>query len=245
VIVARRNDIPGIAAFAVIVVFLGVNFVAARISNRELPPLWGAALRFLIATALLVVLVVARRLAWPRGRALVGALIALVGAAIVFAGGIQAAVPALAVVAVLGAALCAAASGIVIKAFPRSHPLSTNAVAMAVGAAILLALSFAAREPRHLPALRDTWAAVAWLVTSSIVAFVAMVWLIGRWGATRASYTALVSPLVTAVAALLLTREAITWTLALGGAVVLAGVWVGALAAKPAAGLTGDPGNRP
>lgn len=39
----RRLDPPGLAAFAAIVVLRGVNFVAARFSNAELPPFWGAA----------------------------------------------------------------------------------------------------------------------------------------------------------------------------------------------------------
>lgn len=61
-------------AFAGIVVFLGLNFVAVRFSNRELPPLWGAGLRFAFASVLLLGAVGALKLPLPRGRSLLGAL---------------------------------------------------------------------------------------------------------------------------------------------------------------------------
>lgn len=70
----RRLDLMGLGAFAAIVVLLGVNFVAVRFSNAELPPFWGAAFRFAVAAAILGAVVQARSIDWPRGRALVGAL---------------------------------------------------------------------------------------------------------------------------------------------------------------------------
>ncbi|MFP5354634.1 MAG: hypothetical protein ACLGIK_05695, partial [Gemmatimonadota bacterium] len=63
-----------------------------------------------------------------------------------------------------------------------------------------------------------------------LIAFVILVWLIGRWGASRASYSAVLIPIVTTVAAVLLSGERVTLSLALGGAIVLVGVWIGALA---------------
>jgi drug/metabolite transporter (DMT)-like permease len=50
------------------------NAVAIRFSNRELDWLWGASLRFLLASTVLVGLMLALRLDWPRGRELQGAL---------------------------------------------------------------------------------------------------------------------------------------------------------------------------
>src|SRR2546430_14518319 len=50
-----------------------MNFVAVRFSNRELPPFEGAALRFGIAALLFFGYALARGIALPRGRALVGA----------------------------------------------------------------------------------------------------------------------------------------------------------------------------
>jgi drug/metabolite transporter (DMT)-like permease len=289
---ARRADPQVLAAFAFIVLFLGVNFVAVRFSNRELPPFWGGALRFLIATALLLAVASFRRLPMPQGRGLVGALlfgtlafgvnfallywalvavpaatasvtfstiplltlliavaigqerfrwqgligalIALAGTALAFQQQLELAIPFLPLLAVLGAAFCAALSGIVVRGFPRSHPISTNAVGMAAGASILLVASFVAGEPHHLPLLPATWVALAWLVVSSTVAFVLMVWVLGRWTASATSYSAVISPLVTVVAAALLAGEAITPLFAVGSLLVLAGVYFGAIAsARP------------
>lgn len=59
-----------LAAFAAAVTLGGANFLAVRFSNRELPPIWGAGLRFSLAALAFVVIVLALRLRWPRGRVL-------------------------------------------------------------------------------------------------------------------------------------------------------------------------------
>jgi drug/metabolite transporter (DMT)-like permease len=55
-----------------LVFIAGSNFVAVRFSNQELPPFWGATLRFAGATAIFLAVVALRRTALPTGRALVG-----------------------------------------------------------------------------------------------------------------------------------------------------------------------------
>jgi drug/metabolite transporter (DMT)-like permease len=62
-------DRSTLAAFVTAVIFLGVNFVAVRFSNQELPPFWGASLRSIIASSLLFGIVRLRGIAFPRGRA--------------------------------------------------------------------------------------------------------------------------------------------------------------------------------
>lgn len=62
-------------SFFVGAVLAGANAVGIRFSNRELAPLWGAGLRFSIAAALLVVVMLVMRLSPPRGRAPGGALL--------------------------------------------------------------------------------------------------------------------------------------------------------------------------
>src|SRR2546423_6634599 len=59
-------------AFAIVVLIGGSNFVAVRFSNRELPPFWGAGLRFAIAGALLVGFARWRGIALPHGSAFQG-----------------------------------------------------------------------------------------------------------------------------------------------------------------------------
>jgi drug/metabolite transporter (DMT)-like permease len=57
-------------AFAGAVLLGGGNFLAVRFSNTELPPFWGAGLRFGIAGVLFIGIVAALRVSLPRGRQL-------------------------------------------------------------------------------------------------------------------------------------------------------------------------------
>jgi drug/metabolite transporter (DMT)-like permease len=71
----RRPDRRTLIAFALFVLIGGGNGVAVRFSNVELPPFWGAALRLAAAALIFWVVLIVRREALPRGRALVGNLL--------------------------------------------------------------------------------------------------------------------------------------------------------------------------
>jgi drug/metabolite transporter (DMT)-like permease len=58
-----------------VVLIGGSNFVAVRFSNAELPPYWGAALRFFPASLLLLAAMAAWRIPFPHGASLRGAAI--------------------------------------------------------------------------------------------------------------------------------------------------------------------------
>lgn len=64
-----------LVSFFVGAALAGGNAVAVRFSNRELPPLWGAGLRFSLSAVLLLLAMAAMRQVFPRGRALTGALL--------------------------------------------------------------------------------------------------------------------------------------------------------------------------
>ncbi|HEV8228670.1 MAG TPA: EamA family transporter [Candidatus Limnocylindria bacterium] len=68
-------DGPTLALFVIIVLIGGSNFVAVRFSNAELAPFWGAALRFVPASALLLAAMALWRIPMPRAAALRGAAI--------------------------------------------------------------------------------------------------------------------------------------------------------------------------
>lgn len=283
----RNLESSTLTAFAAAVIFLGVNFVAVRYSNQELPPFWGASFRFILASVLLFSLTRWRKISLPRGPALTGAalfglfafavnfgllywaltrvsagtasvmfatiplitqLIAsligqekltgrgILGAAIVIAGisvvffdQLRFDVPFVYFGAVLLAATSAALSGIVVKHFPKSNPMATNVIGMGVAAILLLVLSLITRESRVLPSLPSTWLALGWLVTSSIVGFVLMVWLLSRWSATATSYIGVLTPLVTVAVASVLARQTPSLTFLAGSLLVLSGVYVGAI----------------
>jgi drug/metabolite transporter (DMT)-like permease len=273
-------------------VLAGGNAVGVRVSNRELDPLWGAGLRFLLAASLLAAVMAVMKLTLPRGRALLGVVIygalifggafsfayyalldihaglgqtllalvplatlllavvqreerlrlaALVGTLLSIAGigvisGISGseAVPVLSLLAVLGAVLCFAQATVLVRSFPPVHPLTTNAVGMAVGSAILLALAVLLQESIALPESGATWLALAYMVVlGSGPVFVLYVVVIRLWGASRAAYTFVLIPLVTVVLSAWIDDEPIGTGLVVGGVLVLAGVYVGAL--RPAA----------
>jgi drug/metabolite transporter (DMT)-like permease len=73
----QRPSKAVLAAFVAVVLLGGTNFVAVRFSNRELPPFWGAGLRFVIAGVLLVAFALWRRIPLPLGSAFGG--VALLG----------------------------------------------------------------------------------------------------------------------------------------------------------------------
>lgn len=64
-----------LAAFLGATVLGGANFLAVRFSNQDLDPFWGAGLRFSIAGLLFVVIALALRLRWPRGRQLLDTIV--------------------------------------------------------------------------------------------------------------------------------------------------------------------------
>lgn len=79
-LMATLRRVPPLAmvAFIAAVLIGSANFVAVRVSNQELAPIWGAALRFGLAAVLFIILALILRLRWPGGRLL--ALTAAYGA---------------------------------------------------------------------------------------------------------------------------------------------------------------------
>ncbi len=70
-----RIDSLTLLAFLALVVIGGSNAVAVKFSNLELPPFWGATIRFAAAAAIFWAIIFLRRVELPNGRALVGSLI--------------------------------------------------------------------------------------------------------------------------------------------------------------------------
>ena len=163
-------------------------------------------------------------------RALVGTLVALAGIMVISRAPLGEAVPLLSVLAALGSALCIAQAAVLVRRFPPVHPVTMNAVGMATGAALLVVGSVLAGEPTALPERAATWVAVGYLVAvGSIVAFVLYVVVLQHWTASRAAYLFVLVPVVTVVLSAWLDDEPVGAELVLGGLLVLAGVYVGAL----------------
>ncbi len=277
-----------LAALIVQVIFAGTNFVAVRFSNLELPPFWGACLRFSLAGLIFLAIVVVRGFAFPRGKALEGVviygilsfgvsyalayyalvsvkaglasvilslvpiatlflasaqkqerldsrglgggLVAIAGTAVVFNEQLTLAIPLTALLALLGAAVAIAETSVVLKHFPRGNPYATNAVGMLVGSAMLAVLSLIAQERWLLPSKVPTIVSVAYLVVpGSVFLFALYLYVISRWSASATNYGFVLIPIVTVLVASALAGEVVTVTFLAGTALVLIGVYFGAL----------------
>jgi drug/metabolite transporter (DMT)-like permease len=279
-------------AFVATAILAGGNAVAVKAGLAELAPFWGAALRFLASSAILLGAAAVLRLARPNGRALAGALIygilnfglsftflywalqevtaatgmmtlatvplltlilaalqgverfnlrgllgallAAVGIAVVFGDKIGSVSP-LSLGALIAGALAMAEVPIVVKKFPRVHPVVENAIGMAAGGGLLLVLSLMAAEPRVLPTTPGVQISLIYLVLlGSIGLFLLFLFVLRRWTASATSYVMLLAPFSAVVLGWLFLGEAPSSLLLVGGAIAIFGVYIGAVA--PSAG---------
>lgn len=289
---AAPPDALTLLAFAATAILAGGNAVAVKLGYAELAPFWGAAVRFLAAAAILLVVVAVLRLPLPRRRALagvaaygalnfglgyifiywaltevtagavmvvlaivplltlllavaqgverfstrglVGALMAAAGIAAVFGDNVGVA-SAMALAALVLGAVSFAQVPVVVKTFPRVDPAVENGLGMAVGGAMHLVLSLAIGEPRAIPG--DPWvqgSLIYLVLLGSIGLFLLYLFVLGRWTASATSYVLLLAPLATVVLEWAIMGEAPSPMLVVGGALVIAGVYVGAIAGSRA-----------
>jgi len=71
--IAPRPDPTTLLAFGGVVLLGGANAIGVKLTVQELAPFWGAAMRFVAAGLLMLLLAVATRRPLPRGRSLKGA----------------------------------------------------------------------------------------------------------------------------------------------------------------------------
>jgi drug/metabolite transporter (DMT)-like permease len=166
-------------------------------------------------------------------RGATGALVAAAGTVVVVGDQLRAAVPMPVLLALGGAMTFAAVTSVVIKGLPPGQPIAANAVGGLFVLPILLALSFFNHESWALPSRPETWVALVFLVfLGTVLLFPLALFIIGRWTASGYSYTGLFKPLAAVALAAVILDEPVRLTFVLGGALILVGVWVGALSAQ-------------
>jgi drug/metabolite transporter (DMT)-like permease len=160
----------------------------------------------------------------------VGGLLAISGIGVLSLRSLDGQLPVLYVIAAVGAAAAGAESAVVVKSFPRAHPVTTNAVGMAAGALLLWIASAVASEAWAVPGLARTWAAIGWLVVAgSVGLFYLFVFVIGRWTASATAYALTLMPVVAVTLGAILAGEPITLEVVIGAALVVVAVYVGAI----------------
>jgi len=277
-----------LVAFLITVLIAGFNPLGVRFTVLELPPFWGAVIRFVPAALILAGIALARRLPLPRGRnllgavlyglvsfgagyfflnqglqkvqagtastimalaplftllfaaaqrlerfrwrSIVGALLALVGVAVVYEGRGANGAPLTYMLAMAAGAACLAEGGLLIKRYPNSDPITTNMVGMAVGSLVLFGASLLFHEKQVLPRLPATWAALAYLIVfGSCTIFVLNIYVLKRWPASLVSYSFVIMPFISIAASAWLAHEKFTPAVFIGAALVAFGVYFGAV----------------
>jgi drug/metabolite transporter (DMT)-like permease len=183
-----------------------------------------------VVPLLTLLLAVVQRLERLRTSAVVGAVLAVVGVVAMSGFTLEGQIPIRSVLAAFGSAICFAQASITVKRYPKSHPIVVNAVGMTVGAVFLAGLTYLTGSHVALPHQADTWWALAYtVVIGSGVVFTLYVVVLEHWDASRANYGFVIVPIVTVLISAQLLDEQVTTGLAVGGILILAGVYLGAL----------------
>lgn len=208
---------------------VGISFILLAWGLVETPASTAAVLLALVPL-MTVLLAISQGVESFTRRGLIGSLLAVAGIAVSVGGASSAEISLVHIGAIILGTAVLAQSGVIIKRFPANPPIITNAVGMTVGAALLGGASVLAGEAWVIPSLPSTWGALGYLVIFvTILAFMFYLQVLNGWNASGASYGFVVIPLVTAIVAALLSHEPITVSFVAGAALVLAGVFVGAL----------------
>jgi drug/metabolite transporter (DMT)-like permease len=166
-------------------------------------------------------------------RGVLGGVLAIVGIGVLSADQLGGDVRPIYLVSALLGSIAVAESSVVVKGFPSTHPITTNAVAMVVGSAFLAGASLLFREEWALPQTIQTWLVLAYLAVPGTVAlFVLFLFVIIRWTASATVYALTLMPVVAVTLGIVLRDEGISIQFVVGSALVLAAVYIGALSAR-------------
>lgn len=232
-IVANRRPIPrgdrltGTLLFGAFGFGLAYTFLYQALKDA---PAGTTMVMLAIVPLLTVLLAVAQGIERLRVVGLVGAGLACVGILVVSANQLSLDVPILSLALLVAAATCQAESGIVVKRFPPGDPVAANAIGMLLGAGMLAVVALVTGEAVMLPTRPETWVAMAYLIgPGSVAVFVLVLYVLSRWTASATSYAFLLFPLVAIALGAVLLQEPVQPSFLAGGAIVLAGVYIGAV----------------
>lgn len=184
---------------------------------------------FAVVPLITVLLAAAQGLERLDARAMIGSVLALTGISWMALGPEDVTLPASALLALLVSAVCFAQSVVVGKKLSAHHPAVTNAVGMGTGALTLLGMSALAGET-SLPSRPEVvWSVTYLVVIGSVGLFVLVLLVVRRWTASATSYMFVLFPVVTMLLGAWLADEPMTVQGVLGAAIVMTGVWFGAL----------------
>jgi drug/metabolite transporter (DMT)-like permease len=272
-------------AFIACAAIWGTTFLAIRLGNEAIAPVWAATIRLALASVLLFGIAAVLRMPLPRGRALrgaalwgffnlgvsltllyvgeqtvpsgisavlfatvplstallasilgverlvarklIGAIVAIVGVAIIFAGELGISVPFAGLLTVLGAASTAALANVLLKQAPKQQVIPLNAIGTAIGAPICLGVSFLLGESHAIPSTAAAWLPILYLtLAGSLGAFVLFTWLVTHWSVSNASLLGVVVPIIAVLVGAVAKGEQPAPLTYVGAAVVISAVLI-------------------
>jgi drug/metabolite transporter (DMT)-like permease len=241
--IPRGSRLTGTVLFGVFAFGLAYMFLYQALKDA---PAGTTMLMLAIVPLLTVLLAVVQGIERLRLLGLAGAALAANGIVVVGANQISLNVPILSLVLLVAAAICQAEGGIVVKRFPPGDPVAANAIGMLLGAVMLAAIALVTGETFVMPTKPETWVAMAYLIgPGSVAVFILVLYVLARWTASATSYSFLLMPLVAIAVGGLLLSEPVQPSFLAGGAIVLAGVYIGAVyrpkarAVEPASRVAG------
>lgn len=225
--IARADWLPicvlGIVQFGVLIALLNAGL-------RVVPAGRGA---LLFATLPLLTLLFAAALGRERLTAykLAGVLAALAGVGVVLAdklGGAGGGDAVWGTLAVLASAACGAVCSVLYRPYLARYPaLQVSAVAMVASVGFLAVLAagegFFAAPPRFTAA---GWGAVVFIGLSSGIGYWLWLWALAHASPTRVTVFLSLSPVTASLLGALLLAEPLRWSLGVGLACVVAGIWL-------------------
>ncbi len=239
ILAVKREKFPRGRAFAGAVVYGLLAFGAAfALGFYALVELEAGFAMVLMATVplLTMLLAVLQRQEKMRPEALVGSVVAVVGIAVMVGLSFSSSVPVLPVLAMLAGSALIAEATIIVRWFPGVSPIALNAVGMSAGSLVLVALTLIVGNTIALPTQPETWTALSYMVLIGTgVVFNLYLFVLEYWEASRAAYGFLLTPPITILLSTWLLGETVSTSLLVGGALVVAGVYFGALRRPKAA----------
>lgn len=160
-----------------------------------------------------------------RAHEVAGAIIGLLGVALVFSGALSRGGPPLALAAIFVAATAGAVSGVALKMGPPQSTWTANGLGATVGLAVCCAVSLALGEPWSLPRGVAGWGPILYLVAAgNLVAYALFGWLVTKWTVTRVNAMNLIIPIIAVFLGAWIRSESIGPGTYVGAGLVLAGV---------------------
>ena len=205
---------------------LGINMTLLYTGEQTVPSGISAVLFATVplSTALLAAIFGVERLVT---RKLIGAVVAIAGVAVIFAGELGVSVPLAGLVTIFGAATAAALANVLLKQAPKQQVIPLNAIGAGIGAVVCLVISVVLGESHALPTTMAAWLPIAYLtIAGSLGAFVLFTWLVTHWSVGNASLVGVIVPIIAVILGGLVKGEQPAPLTYVGAAIIISAVLI-------------------